>query len=76
MMPRAEAPPPPPLIAWHQRQRLGGLLRERAVLMARMQRAAPRSHHRLALERAIGVLTRQILALELELAGSRKGKPT
>lgn len=73
MMAGSQAPfPPPPLIAWDQRQRLGGLLRERAVLRERMARCAPRSHRRLALERAIGDLTRQILALELELGGSNR----
>lgn len=71
-MPGAAPQPPPPLIAWDQRQRLGGLLRERAVLRARMQRTAPRSRRRLELERTIGQLTLQILAIELEL-GARQG---
>ncbi|HEY9212083.1 MAG TPA: hypothetical protein VIQ29_04420 [Ancylobacter sp.] len=65
---RSDAPSfPPPLIAMAEHRRINELMRERAVLLGRLVKIAPRSIRRIELEREIAALTRQILTAEIAL---------
>lgn len=66
-MPRRRPAAPAPLLAWPELQRLGELAHRHQALSARMHRMPPRSRRRLRAESEIAALTRQILALEVNL---------
>lgn len=72
MMPRAAVPAIVPLFAWQELVAIDEMARERAAIIARMERLPRNSHRRIVLAARLTELTHRQLAAQVDLRRRRQ----